>query len=234
MEVMRMRGSRAGPGDQAALKLVEAVDGQFDRCVIAGDSMSSLMAVRRPGVNYKPYFQNRVSEIQKNLAALDEKVRVLEPLQKIAGSLNPADIATRGRASLSDVDAQSEWQNGPPFLRLMREDWPMQLPEEVPGAIPPTELRKASVQEVHLASTSSSLLEAIQQLQARSNSLDRVVGRLALGLRKGRVPSAAPITAPERDAALRLLFFEAQGKVRKKMSEGEYPGSLPLSSGGCG
>ena len=100
----------------------------------------------------------------------------------------------------------------------------MQLPEEVPGAVPPTELRKASVQEVHLASTSSSLLEAIQQLQARSYSLDRVVGRLALGLRKGRVPSAAPITAPEWDAARRLLFFEAQGKVRKKMSEGEYPG----------
>merc|ERR1712101_2992 len=59
---------------RSVLKVVEALDGQIARCLIIGDSMSSLMAVRRPGVAYRPYFQNRVAEVQRNLATLEDKV----------------------------------------------------------------------------------------------------------------------------------------------------------------
>ena len=160
------------------LKVLGAVDEEVARCVVAGDSMSSLLAVKRPGANYRPYFQNRVSEIQRNLAAIQEKVTTLEPLQKIPGNMNPADLATRGKASLEDIDRDSEWQTGPDFLSQPRSTWPMSLPEEVPGAIPETELRKSTLAEVHLLpgqeGVHDGLSRKIQELQARSNSLDAV------------------------------------------------------------
>ena len=86
-------------------------------------------------------FQNRVAEVQRNLSSIQGKVQTLEPLQKVAGTLNPADIATRGRASLEDVDADSPWQKGPSFQLQTRDHWPISHPEDVPGAIPEGELR---------------------------------------------------------------------------------------------
>ena len=43
---------------RSVLRLVEALDEHVDRVIIAGDSMCALMAVRRPGVTYRVYFQN--------------------------------------------------------------------------------------------------------------------------------------------------------------------------------
>merc|ERR1711867_233500 len=82
---------------RSLVKVVQALEGQVERCVMAGDSMSCLMAVRRPGGTYKPYFQNIIGEIQRNLRKLSEKVSVVKDPLKIAGPENPADIGTRGR-----------------------------------------------------------------------------------------------------------------------------------------
>ena len=43
---------------RSMLKVVKALEPRVERCVLAGDSMSCLMAVRRPGGTYRPYFQN--------------------------------------------------------------------------------------------------------------------------------------------------------------------------------
>ena len=83
--------------------------------------MSCLMAVRRPGGTYKPFFQNRVGEIQRNFKKLAEKVPVVEEPLKIAGPENPADIGTRGKAKLEDIGPNSLWQMGPDFLCRERE-----------------------------------------------------------------------------------------------------------------
>ena len=89
------------------------------------------MAVRRPGINYKPYFQNRVSEVQRNLMALEEKVQVLEPLQKVPGTLNPADIATRVHTPAQLKT--SSWFDGPEFLRQgIEPPTPQNLPDKLP------------------------------------------------------------------------------------------------------
>ena len=80
------------------------------------------------------------------------------------------------------------------------------------------------VQEVHLLSTQDTLWDAISKLQQRSNSLTKVTERLALGLRKGYSAPQDPVTAREREAALRLIYFHAQAEVRKKMAEGKYSG----------
>ena len=65
------------------------------------------------------------------------KLCPIEDVHHVAGDLNPADIATRGLAKLSDIGPGSFWQKGPPFLCSRRVDWPvsrefvrMYLPEE--------------------------------------------------------------------------------------------------------
>ena len=103
--------------------------------------MSCLMAVRRPGGMYKPYFQNRIGEIQRNMKKLAEKVDVVEEPLKIAGPENPADIGTRGKAKLDDIGPASLWQLGPYFLCRERDAWGLEVPEEVDGAVPESEVR---------------------------------------------------------------------------------------------
>merc|ERR1711867_68144 len=98
------------------VKLVDALYPQVERCIMAGDSMSCLMAVRKSGTIYKPYFQNRIGEVQKNLQKLAAKVETVEEPLKIAGAENPADIGTRGKAKLEDIGPASLWQMGPDFL----------------------------------------------------------------------------------------------------------------------
>ena len=48
-----------------------------------------------------------------------------ELLQHIAGTLNPADLPTRTSCTTQDVEKDMPWQNGPSFLKLPRENWPV-------------------------------------------------------------------------------------------------------------
>ena len=48
-----------------------------------------------------------------------------EPLQHIAGTLNPADLPKRTDCTAEDVEKDTPWQNGPSFLKLPRENWPV-------------------------------------------------------------------------------------------------------------
>ena len=132
---------------RSLLKVVKALDQQVDRLIIAGDSMCTLMCVRREGAHFKPYFQNRVAEIRANLAELEGLVTEVEPTLKIAGHLNPADLCTRGRVEPHQISAQSEWQLGPGFLLEPREEWPLQEPDD-PLAVPEGELRKQTAGHV--------------------------------------------------------------------------------------
>ena len=59
-----------------------------------------------------------------------------ELLQHITGPLNPADLPTRSSCSAPEVKRNTPWQNGPEFLKLPREEWPVmrefkkEIPEE--------------------------------------------------------------------------------------------------------
>ena len=56
----------------------------------------------------------------KNILEID-----FEPLQHIAGNLNPADLPTRTNCNAKDVEKDTPWQNGPSFLKLPRDQWPV-------------------------------------------------------------------------------------------------------------
>ena len=146
--IYRMELQALVQATRSLLKVVKALATPVQSITLVGDSLCAIMAVRNEGTVYAPYFQNRVAEVQNNLQELRGQVEWVDPIHKIDGFLNPADLATRGRAKLMDLQAGSDWQRGPTFLNLSREQWPIYIPEYV-EAVPEKEYRK--VARIHFA-----------------------------------------------------------------------------------
>jgi len=89
------------------------------------DSQTVLGAVQRESYGYQTFFANRIGEIQDCTGIQD--------WWWIPGQQNIADIITRG-ASPQDLDEDSEWQNGPEFLKLPVSEWPIKLAKELASA----------------------------------------------------------------------------------------------------
>ena len=92
--------------------------------VMMNDSECSIAAIEKSTSSLKPFFHNRVSEILENINMM-EKYCPVEDIQHMVGSLNPADLGTRGKAKPSGLGIGSFWQQGPDFLRLRRDLWPI-------------------------------------------------------------------------------------------------------------
>ena len=69
----------------------------------------------------KPFFHNRRGEILENLDLISG-ICPIEQVHHVSGSLNPADIATRGDTKLNEIGPGSLWQCGPSFLCSLRAD----------------------------------------------------------------------------------------------------------------
>ena len=229
---------------RSLLKVITALDAKIDRVVIAGDSLCSIMAIRRHGVDYKVYFQNRVAEIAQNLKSVADRVGFLEPVAKIAGVQNPADVATRPGVKARDVMAGSLWLKGPAFLTKPREDWPLSVPADDLGVIPETEIRKSSPRAGVLAAvvpTEGQKFGAWLETLLRSySSLSRLLGVLArvLRARMSNPPSSEALrthpTPRDIGAAFHLLLHYAQAEVRERWRKGELQGLqawMPTGSG---
>ena len=59
---------------------------------------------------------------------------LVDSLQHWPGSGNMADLATKGKSGLDDIKPGSRWQQGPPELTQLREEWPasQDFKKEVP------------------------------------------------------------------------------------------------------
>ena len=86
------------------------------------DSQTILAAIQKDSYGYQTFFANRIGEIQK--------AGQMEDWRWIEGKLNIADILTRG-ASPEELNEESEWQQGPEFLKLPETDWPMKMASEI-------------------------------------------------------------------------------------------------------
>ena len=74
---------------------VEAFPARFQSISSYTDSMCSIGALSKTSTALKPYFGNRVSEIQHLRVQLAEYTDDLAPVHHIPGSRNPADVGTR-------------------------------------------------------------------------------------------------------------------------------------------
>jgi transposase InsO family protein len=107
------------------------------KITVFSDSQCTLAALRKVGAPLRPYFANRVSESLALLKELEKLCDTVVRVRHVPGKLNPADLGTRGTATMTDLGSHSTWQDGPAFLRLPEDQWPETLEEE--GAIPTEE-----------------------------------------------------------------------------------------------
>ena len=155
------------------LKVTRPLKTKIDRVILAGDSACSIMALKRDGLTFNAYFQNRLAEIQHNLKEIEEKVSELEPLRKIDGPLNPADICTWDKGKLCHLLPGGQWQKGPPFLTEPRSSWPLTDVDDS-KVIPIEEIRKLNsvdIRKEYFGPPDTSLTEWIQKLFKRSLNL---------------------------------------------------------------
>ena len=86
------------------------------------DSQTVLGAIQRESYGYQTFFANRIGEIQGNTRT--------QEWWWIPGPQNIADVVTRG-AGPEDLGEDSEWQNGPQFLSLPENEWPIKSAKEL-------------------------------------------------------------------------------------------------------
>ena len=107
-----------------AVTVCEAFPYKFASVTMFTDSLCSVGAMSRPPSALRPYFGNRVMEVVRIREQLVELTNELSPISHIPGSLNPADLGTRGLVGVGDLGPGSTWQTGPSFLRDEYETWP--------------------------------------------------------------------------------------------------------------
>ena len=88
------------------------------------DSMCTISLLEASSKILKPFFHNRRAEILENMEAVRKICKMEEP-HYVPGTLNTADLCTRGTARVEDVLPGSLWQSGPQFLVLGRDQWPV-------------------------------------------------------------------------------------------------------------
>ena len=198
---------------------------------LIGDSECSIAMLEKSGSSLAPYFCNRVGEIRSNLDTLRELCPV-EPLQHVSGDLNPSDLPTRGMALPEDLQEGSLWQQGPDFLRLPRESWPVSrhfvtsVPDEATRVKSVHILAYATgIQQNHL--TGKRVLLIVLTL-SRSDSLAKVtaiVARLLAGWSEGLDNARKALTVSDLERAKQTMLLLSQLQVRSKRQSGEL-GSL--------
>ena len=130
-----------------ALKHVVKVDEIY--CWL--DSLTALYWIRQENKEWKPFVQNRVSEIRKN-------VPVLSWLH-CPSEENMADVASRG-ASLSQLIMDNQWWDGPEWLRLPPSEWPYQKTPIDPTPDVSEEMKASSARQQKRDMTSVMLNDA--------------------------------------------------------------------------
>ena len=147
--------------------------------VLLADSECVISTLDKNSSPLKPYFLNRTAEIIENLSEL-RKICPVEEIHYVPGSLNVADLGTRPGIKLADLDPDSIWQQGPKFLCLRRDLWPVSR-DFVRTPLADEEVKSkqvaicASMSLTVTSDTSLKLCLIIQSLLHYSNSLNRVI-----------------------------------------------------------
>ena len=131
-------GARGARTIAAAL---DEVTPRIKKIYMLGDSRTILQALKSEATPFSEFFANRIGEIYDCIRDIPEDIEVIWGW--VRSSDNGADIASRVTASPEELGENSVWQNGPEYLLLPEENWPIKT-DVMTGALelPPEELRK--------------------------------------------------------------------------------------------
>ena len=114
------------------------------------DSTTVLRWIRSESRRYHTFVANRIAEIQDSTE--------VNSWRHVPGSMNPADIVSRGCSASELCDDKGDWLQGPGFLRLSPTTWPVEhLPDNQPLDF--TEEKVATVTAVSQPAGSSPVIQ---------------------------------------------------------------------------
>ena len=209
---------------------------------LLSDSRCSISALEKSTTALKPFFHNRVGEILDNMAAMKKYCKV-EDFHHVGGDLNPADLATRGLATVAQLGPGGFWQQGPAFLSLRRDLWPVTR-EFVSEQLPQEEIRtrRAVFTAAMRISTKSSpskfpdLWHAVERIMNYSNNIIKVKRILARVIRVWKASKDvkavhADPRADELMEAENLLLVSAMVDTAAAYLEGKLDSLVPERQG---
>jgi len=240
-------------------KLVPALDTKPARISIIGDSTCTVSAVQLNVTGMKPYFSNRVLEIQDTLStignpAICSMFQELTPDQAestkgkpyidliywIEGPKNPADWPSRGNLEWNELGPGTIYQDGPEMIRKDRSTWQADLSREFVKEIPEEET-KAQFFNVMLCKVSEQLtltpeLEKLIDLTYATDNLTHikaVFARLARAVRLDDVQEVAN-TPDQADflTAMHWLALLSRDATAKMIESGQGRNLCPRLSRG--
>ncbi|KAL2096014.1 hypothetical protein ACEWY4_008162 [Coilia grayii] len=196
---------------------------KVDRWIHLVDSQTILGAIQKDSYGYQTFFANRIGEIQK--------ARPVDTWRWVEGKENIADLITRG-STPEDPAEGSVWQEGPAFLKLPVENWPVKTAREIISSVS-EEIRGIQRKAFSAAVTASgapfwkcpAIVALVKLVEPkRLSSLTRLCGAVGwlkravdtwLG-RYTQIPDClkweerAYLSAGERATAFKFLALEAQ------------------------
>ena len=211
------------------------------------DSLCSLGAMVKTTTTLRPFFANRVLEIQRIREQINGLTDELSPIGHIPGIQNPADGGTRGLVGLADLGPESFWQQGPSFLKDGYKKWPRLRPRDLDDVeLPIEEGRVLFGQEeeartlgsnnpverlVAVAVKRSVLSDSVRRmcdhvlLREKLEMAVRVLARVLQGVLSGRREACSrdpPVKLVE--VAVRILVKNASRSAAVALREGKLRG----------
>ena len=234
-------------GSRMCLRTVKALDGEPSMkpagVIMLADSKCTISAIDTASRALKPFFHNRVSEILQTIEEMKGYCKV-EDIHYVPSDLNPADLATRNKTSLTEIGPASFWQKGPSFLCFGRDYWPVTR-DFIRPDVPENESRViefgANVMSSRTTSiTAPPIWTAIKGVAEFSNSIEkvkRILARLIKGwkLKSKHVANTLEVlgepVAEELEVAEKLLLLSAMHETALAEEEGKLSSLAPEREG---
>ena len=85
------------------------------------DSRCTIQSVEAEAKTLKDFFNNRCEEWDEHRRQWATQGLEVEPIYHTSSTDNIADLATKGKVSKEQLDENSDWQNGPSYLKYDRD-----------------------------------------------------------------------------------------------------------------
>jgi hypothetical protein len=148
MTIPRSEMQSALIGVRLSKAIQDACGYEYEEVVHITDSECSIATLAKDSTALKEFMANRCSEIRSYTS--------MKQWEHVKSDDNIADLGTRINATIEDIEEGSDWQQGPPWLRLNRDQWPV-TGDIGPEHIPKEELIKPKL--CSLVTTTTPLIE---------------------------------------------------------------------------
>ena len=193
------------------VRLVNSVLASLDvpatHVTLMGDSMCTISSYQVNAASLSPYFANRVVEILTTMKAwgpesetdarqemtdcISPDMCAVDKLYHLPGERNMADWPSHGNLEWKDLG--STWQQGPDFIRQLRDTWP--ITKDFIQEIPPEERRKKFLQVLTVKELPWNE-QRLWKVMEYSNNIDKVRAVYARLIKANKLRDKLTISYP--------------------------------------